>query len=436
MTSRVTGLPRRLMAGGLWAFLGKSGAAFLGLLVSMLLARVSSAHALGLYFQAVALVGIATSVSQLGLAQSALRQIATVQGSSPPRARSLARASVWLALGAGVAGALVLAAIRVLAGAWLPPALTGGGLALSGWLFGMVVTGILAETFRGAARLGAAALHSGLLTSAIVFLLLALSWWQGLALDYPAIAQLFWVATGISAGAALWHAAASFGIGRVAREDMGALLGGALSIGVTNLLLLLFSQVDVLILGAFRGSEEVALYGAAARLVALLALMLGVVNLAVAPFVAELSAQQRHGELERMLRRTATLAGVPAILLLLLFAWQGDRLLGLVFGPAYGVAARVLVILALGQVVNVLAGSCGTVLMMTGHGALLLRLTLACGGATLAAVALLAWLWGGIGVAVAIAAGLALQNVIMVVAARRTAGVRTYCYLPGLSRSG
>lgn len=431
------GLYARLLRGGFWAFLGKAGAAFLGLLVTMLLARLAPAQDMGLYFQAVAIIGMASGVFQFGLPQATVRAIAANLTEEPSQARRLARASVALATAAGVAAALSLCGLLALFGGRFNPAWPEVGMALAGWLFGIVVTGILAESFRGLGRLRAAALFGGLLTMLLLLAMVSLAWWQGWPLDFAHIVNLLLVAAMANALLALLHAAASFGMGRLGRPggvDYRALLAAGVTIGATNILLMLFSQADVLILGAFRGNEEVAMYGAAARLVALVNMLLAVINLAVSPLIAELGAQRRLGELERMLRRTATLAGIPALLMLVLFLWQGEFVLELAFGPAYRGAAMLMVILALGQVVNVLAGSCGTVLVMMGFSTLLLKITLVCGLGTLLTALLLAAPWGGAGVAVAIAAGLALQNLAMVLAVRRKTGIWTHCYLPGMLR--
>jgi O-antigen/teichoic acid export membrane protein len=100
-----------------------------------------------------------------------------------------------------------------------------------------------------------------------------------------------------------------------------------LAIALTSFVLL---SADVLILGFF--DEEVAVYGTASRLVTFVAMPLLVVNLVLPPIVAEMYAQGRTGRLERMLRTFSTLAGVPSLLVLMVFMLLGGPILRLVYG--------------------------------------------------------------------------------------------------------
>lgn len=429
------GLPdlySRLLRGGLWALAGRVGVAAGGLLVAALVTRLAPPGDVGRYFQMVAVIGMATCIFQFGLPQAVLRDLAARHPAAPAEAARLGLAAAWLAVLLGGGGALFLAAfLWLLAGHFGIPG-PGIAAAAGGWLLATVVSGVLAECFRAVGRLRAAALLSGLLTVSLTLGVLLVATGLGVTLDFAGIVLLFFAAATTACLVALLGFGQTFGRMATARPTLGdcrALFLGGGAVGISNILLTLFSQADVVMLGMLRGSEEVASYGAAARVVALVGLMLGVINLALSPLIAELGAQRRMSELEVMLRRVATLAGLPAIVLLGIFAWQGGWLLELLFGPAYRAGAPILVILALGQVVNVLTGSCGTVLVMTGNGATMLRITLVCGLATLAAALLLGGRFGGAGMAVAVAGGLVLQNLAMLAWVRRLTGIWTHCYL-------
>jgi O-antigen/teichoic acid export membrane protein len=128
-------------------------------------------------------------------------------------------------------------------------------------------------------------------------------------------------------------------------------------------------------------------------------------------------------------RAAATLAGIPAMLALSGFVLFSGPVLELVYGDYYRAGAVVLVLLSVGKVVNVWAGSCGIVLTMTGHQSTLLVITLLSGLLTVAGAAWAVRDYGAEGVAVVTSAALALQNLLMLIYARRKAGIWTHATL-------
>jgi O-antigen/teichoic acid export membrane protein len=57
---------------------------------------------------------------------------------------------------------------------------------------------------------------------------------------------------------------------------------------VTNITLFVGTQTDIWIVGAFRSQEEVAIYGAAVKLVLMVALPLQIVSTVVPPLITEM----------------------------------------------------------------------------------------------------------------------------------------------------
>jgi O-antigen/teichoic acid export membrane protein len=199
-----------------------------------------------------------------------------------------------------------------------------------------------------------------------------------------------------------------------------------------NVTLFALGQADVWIVGAFLGQEDVAVYGAAARLVALVAIPLLVFNAFVPPMVAEMHAQGRRGELERMLRSTATLGGIPSFFAFALFVLAGGQLLSLLFGDYYGVGAPVLAVLSLGQFARVWCGSSGTALVMTGHQRTVMVVTVVGGLVAVAVAVATVGQYGILGVAAATSVGNALQSILSWLMARRATGMWTHVSLGDL----
>src|ERR671916_2712803 len=149
-----------------------------------------------------------------------------------------------------------------------------------------------------------------------------------------------------------------------------------LAIALTSFVLL---SADIWILGALGSGTDVAVYGAASKLVTFVAMPLLIVNLVLPPIVAERYAQGKMSQLERTLRTFSTLAGVPSLLVLAVFMLLGGPILGLVYSkPIYysGTAVLVLVILSAAKLIAVWSGSCGLVLQFTGHQTSMLRVSL------------------------------------------------------------
>ncbi len=185
------------------------------------------------------------------------------------------------------------------------------------------------------------------------------------------------------------------------------------------------AQLDLLVVGALGTSREVALYAAPFRVALLVGFPLIAVNQVVTPLIAGWYAQGRIDRLERTLRGTAGLAVLGASVGALILVVAGEPLLRGLFGPSYGEGWAVLAILAVGQVLQTWAGSCGFALMMTGHQRWYAWLLLVSTVLTLVADVVFFELMGIEGVALATTAMLVLQNVAQVVYLRTRAGFTT-----------
>ena len=99
----------------------------------------------------------------------------------------------------------------------------------------------------------------------------------------------------------------------------------------------------------------------------LIGLPLQLVGLTIVASISELHAQGRLASLQRLLRDSATLAVIPALIALLALLVFGDRISALIFGPYYAAAGTPLRLLCLGQIAFVCAGSAELTLIMTGR---------------------------------------------------------------------
>lgn len=111
-----------------------------------------------------------------------------------------------------------------------------------------------------------------------------------------------------------------------------------------------------------------------------------------------------------------------------------EPLLGFAFEDFYGAAAPLVALLVGAELANAAAGSCGEVLIMTGHQRRMIVIAIATGVFAIGGSLLVVDHFGILGIACVLALGTVLQNVLMLVTARRTTGMWTYADVPGAVR--
>ncbi len=329
---------------------------------------------------------------------------------------------------------------------------------MAGWIAVAVVQEITAETFRGFHDIRLATLLGGLATGGksggvimrvLLLGILALLWVRSAETSLATVLLVSIGSGSVSVLVSIWllyakvsSLGSSQGTQKEEEEPVNAkeVLEDAipfLAIALTSFMLL---SADIWILGALGSGTDVAVYGAASKLVTFVAMPLLIVNLVLPPIVAEMYAQGKMSQLERTLRTFSTLAGIPSLLVLAVFMLLGGPILGLVYSkPIYysGTAVLVLVILSAAKLIAVWSGSCGLVLQFTGHQTSMLRVSLLTSPLFFVVAILATQRYGSVGVACAAALTTTLQNVIMVLVAKRKTGMWTHVSLsPSRLRKG
>jgi O-antigen/teichoic acid export membrane protein len=419
-----------------------------GIVTTGLLARMLSEQELGAYFLALSIVSLGAVVGSLGLPKTVVGLVAESMGvGRPGRARRVIRT----VLGLGVFGALGIGLAYLLVGDLVSEHLFHSSLLvgvtglLAGWIAIAVVQEITAEAFRGFHDIRLATLLGGLATAGksgglimrvLLLGVLVLLWVRS---EQTSLATVMLVCMGsgsVSVVLSLWllyGKVSSLSPSEGAQDEVEPVsakevLDDAipfLAIALTSLVLL---SADVWILSALGSLKEVGIYGAASRLVTFVTMPLLIVNLVLPPIVSEMYAQGQTGRLERTLRTFSTLAGVPSLAVLLVFMLLGGPILGLVYGkPIYqgDTAILVLLILSAAKLTAVWSGSCGLVLQFTGHQRSMLRVSLLTSPLFFVVAIWATQRYGPVGVACAVAVTTALQNVIMVLLAKRKTGMWT-----------
>jgi O-antigen/teichoic acid export membrane protein len=134
----------------------------------------------------------------------------------------------------------------------------------------------------------------------------------------------------------------------------------------------LVSQADKILLGLFLNPKLVGIYVLASTLSAFIPVILTSVNQIFAPVIADLHAQSRHDVLQKLfqtLTKWILALTFPLAWVMIVFAVPLMR----IFGPDFVMGWPVLVIGAIGQVVNCATGSVGNLLLMSGNQRRLMR---------------------------------------------------------------
>ena len=409
-----------------------------------------SEQELDAYVLALSIVSLGAVVGSMGLPKTVVGLVAENMGvDRPERARRVIRT----VLGLGVFGTLGISLAYLLVGDFVgnllnSPALVALTGLMAGWIAIAVVQEITAETFRGFHDIRLATLLGGLATAGksgglimriLLLGILVLLWVRSEQTSLTTVLLVCIGSGSVSVVLSIWllyGKVSSLGSSEGTQEEEPVsakeVLDDAipfLAIALTSFVLL---SADIWILGFF--NEEVAVYGLASRLVTFVVMPLLIVNLVLPPIVAEMYARGQTGRLERTLRTFSTLAGVPSLLVLIVFMLLGGPILGVVYGArlfppgslAIHQGAVVLVLLSAAKLTAVWAGSCGLVLQFTGHQTSMLRVSLLTSPLFFVVAILATQRYGPVGVACAVAVTTALQNVIMVLVAKRKTGMWTH----------
>jgi O-antigen/teichoic acid export membrane protein len=423
-----------LISGSAWVLTGRLAKGAFVAVGNAFLARLLLPEGYGTFLLVFSLVSSAAVFGTLGLNLTATRLIAV--SVSTDQAKK-AGGVVVTVLRLGALSSLIVAGVLASGvGRWIGEEVFDFPLAAAAfrfaaiWVAVFVFRNIVVGIFRGFRDMLRATLFDGTITRLTTALFFGTVWvfWGALHLTQALVLAV--LAESLSllfAFVALWARARDLLGGR--HLTLKEVLPITLPIALSDSLSTVLASVSLWVLGAARSAEEVALYGSALQLIILVGLPLKIVNAVVPPLIASLYAQEERKRLEETLRTVATVGGFPAFIALLAFIVFGGTILGLFYGDFYRQAAPILLVLSLGQVVNVWAGSCGMALMMTGHQTSVLRILTLKGFFLVMASLLVVQDHGAMGIAVVSAIGLVLQNSLMLVAAKRKIGVWTQASL-------
>lgn len=428
----MTGVKEYLLRGSSWALLGKFATVFLNLLLMSILTRALPPAEMGLYFLAFNLATFFSIIGRGGLENTLLRFIAqTNEPSQSARLKSvLIKGSVLV-----LATILLTFLLAIISIPWLSnnlfhsERLTSITYLIAIWSALLAMQFVTGEVFRGFQEIKKAIWFGGLLTAIISATVLSLGHWLDLSLFLATtitILILAIVASNSLALFSLYHKTKPLEQGKTNNISYKELINHSWPLLINALTLFLLSQSDLWLLGTFASEKEVAIYGAASRLVLLTAMSLAIVNAVVPPLIARMHIQNDMHRLENVLRTVATLAAIPALFVLALFIFFSESIMTIIYGEYYRAGSTVLLILCIGQIVNVLVGSCGYTLIMTGHRNITLLISIFCTFIAMGLGTILVAQYGVIGLASVYSFAIGFQQILMWLFVRLRCGIWTH----------
>jgi O-antigen/teichoic acid export membrane protein len=396
---------------------------------NVLLARSLEVGEFGAYLLIASVVFVAASVARFGTHQAVVRLITT----------GLATGNLALARG-GLRRCLELVSILAVLVAVLlyllaSPLFTRLGdipvssqaiFAAALWTACESVRVVVAEAHRAFGHIGHAAMYGeGPRNFALLAAILAMIWLGGASLE---------AAVWASALTAVGVLVPSLGVLFVASSrpshsegpSWRVLLALAMPLGIASIGATLFQQLDMWIAATALTADELAAYGAAVRLAALLALPVAIANSVLAPRIATLHATGSMRQLERLLRAAASLTAAPPLIAVVASALWGDLALAHLFGEEYSQGAPVLTLLSIAHLLTAVTGLSSLALAMTGHQTKLMAFTL------VSTVLMVASAWtlgsnGGVtGIAAGVLVGYGAMNAMTAYSCFTNLGVRSW----------
>lgn len=352
------------------AFAIKLVGAVLSFGFSFLVARHLGAAGSGSFALALTTALFASAVSLLGLDYVLLRAMAgDIREGNPAAARGAARSAVLATSVAAVLVGLILAAFGVpLLHAIMGKNLDQGLIYLSAIaVLPLTLNRIAVASLRGAGGVLAAQWLEGpqaMILSVIVLLIIIVA---GIAVDASAVVMLYFATAAISAMVA-WAVYAGKARNWPAAEPtpIRPMLAQGWRISFIVLSRLVLDWVVLLSLGSYYSTFEVGQFRTAWQISALIMLLVSTFDTVAGPRIAAAYRVGDKANIHQIMRQSVFAMIILSLPLFIVALGFPEWALGL-FGPEFVPAAPALRILALGQLVNVLSGPLGTVLLMTGQ---------------------------------------------------------------------
>ena len=417
---------QELLRGASVAFVLKILAAGLAFGLNVVLARLLGAEDSGVFFLAFTIVLIVAAIGRVGMENALIRFIAAnVTVAKPAKVLGVYRKAMFYSL---IAAAFLSALLYQLA-PWLSQAIfTKPELTKPLTIMAIAVVPLSLLTLHAHALQGLKNIAESILvlsvTVPLLTCLISILFVPGYGINAAVLGYLVSTILTLLLGRWFWRKAVYSFEAHSAGFNRNELLASSMPLFGVVLMNMVITWSPMLFLGVWESSANVGIYSAASRTAMLTSFVLVAVNSIAAPKFAALYQQGNIDTLGAVARKSAKIMVVLASPILLLFLLIPEWILS-VFGEQFKQGAVVLMILAVGQFVNVLTGSVGYLLMMSGNELILRNNLLFC--ITIGTILnfYLIPKFGMVGAAISAAFVLSIQNIIAMIMVRKKLNIMT-----------
>ncbi len=187
---------------------------------------------------------------------------------------------------------------------------------------------------------------------------------------------------------------------------------------------IIVSTVGTIILGWLGDTQMVGIFSVATRIATLTSFFLLITNSSLSPKIAALFSNNKTKEMEKTVQQVTLGLIIIGVFSFIFFIVFGKSILS-IWGSDFIKGYSILLILSIGQFINIATGASGLVLMMCGYEKTHRNISLVSLIISLLLNYILIKYYGIMGAAIASAIVLALENIIKVIYAKRKVGVLT-----------
>ncbi|MCU7932386.1 MAG: oligosaccharide flippase family protein [Candidatus Thiodiazotropha sp. (ex Codakia rugifera)] len=400
------------------------------LLTNATLARMLTQEEFGVYFLCVSVVMFFVILARFGQRQAIVRLVSeAIATGSDYKIISITISAMKISL-LGSLLILLLGLFRIdvyLANILQTNVIVELSLLLFIWVFLLALETPSVEVLRGIDKIGYASIFDGVLSQILLAFCLILLVMSNISISLRQAVEISVIVVSISivvAALVLYFNLKDYTYKK--NSYVLNLLSISMPLLLVNLTVYILNNSGIWLSGIFLNQQSVALYGAAWKFVSVLLFPLMIANLAIQPIVVHLNTTKKIKTLEKVLRGTATLLAIPALLASVILITFREELLILLYGDDYIDSAQVFLILTIGQLVNVLTGQSSIVLGLCGHQNALMYVSIISGIIGIALSSILVNSYGIIGIAIGVSIGLALSNIISLYLVHRYIGIKIY----------
>jgi O-antigen/teichoic acid export membrane protein len=313
-------------------FAGRLTASGIGFFIGIIVARSLGPAEFGLYSIAMVIFQISVVIAEMGIGMSIVRFVPLYRKKDPQRAEYYLMVGFWLLLGLAVSVTVIgLSLSKTIAlgiygkSRFIDPVRLGFLAVIGGVLWSYYLASLQSrELFK---KYSFSSIFIGILKLALLALAL---YTIGLTAERVIWITIIASVTGFLAGK-FYAPVKHIGVHGELRKSIREMMNFSKWIFIMDLTVMLFSHLDVLMLGYFESEKVVGYYSVAFNIIFIFTIMISSLNNVLLPIVCK---YQELGEFKRYIRKILSLTTATALVLLPVFFLLGPAI-RLLFGDTY-----------------------------------------------------------------------------------------------------